>query len=646
MAATDVLPLPPSTHYAPEPRARRRRVRLLAVAALAVSVAYLTWRVTQTLDWSVWWLSVPMLLLEVHAVVGLALFTFSLWDLDGVVPAGPVSTTTDRVAVLIPTYNEPEEILLPTIAAAVALEPRHETWVLDDGDRPEIRALAESLGASYSARRDRKDAKAGNLNQALTHIDADFVAVLDADHVATPDFLRHTLGYFAAPDVALVQTPQEFYNGESFEHVQPRTRGLTRQERQVYSEQALFYRAIQPGKNRFKGAFWCGTGAVIRVAALREVGGVATGSVTEDIQTTIRLQRRGWRSVYHNEVLARGLAAATVDQYALQRHRWCTGAMQVLRHERPLTGPGLTLAQRVAYAATLLGWFDAWRTLGYLLLPLVVVLTGVSPIRALWPAFLTWFSVTFGLQQLALWRLGRGYSHPLPTVIFELVRMTPTLQATTALIRRRVPEFRVTPKGRLEDDRGRAPAPRVLVALLGLSLLSMGWYAATLAGLTPLTYGTPPVAHGAFFWLVLNAVIITGAIRRVRAERYAGERRASVRFPVHRPVMLGHHPCELLDVSLTGARVVLPADAGLVPGGARYDLHLELHDGAVRYPCTVRGHWLLPGGDVRVGLEFADVAPHERARLALWAFGLSDHPDPLPAQPVEQARVPASVGAA
>ena len=96
---------------------------------------------------------------------------------------------------------------------------------------------------------------------------------------------------------------------------------------------------------------------------------MAVETVTEDIHTTIRLHRRGWRSVYHNEVLARGLAAADSDQYAAQRVRWGTGAMQVLRVENPLLVSGLTLRQRVSYASTVLGWFESWRSLGYLLIP-------------------------------------------------------------------------------------------------------------------------------------------------------------------------------------------------------------------------------------------------------------------------------------
>ena len=54
-----------------------------------------------------------------------------------------------RVAVLIPTYDEPSEVIAPTIAAACALEPAHETWVLDDGERPEVEQLAKALGARY-----------------------------------------------------------------------------------------------------------------------------------------------------------------------------------------------------------------------------------------------------------------------------------------------------------------------------------------------------------------------------------------------------------------------------------------------------------------------------------------------------------------
>ena len=360
-AAVEPAPRAAAGLPAPEPKGRRAVIRTTALVAIVATAAYLGWRIGFTVRQSLW-LAIPLWLLELHALVGLGLFTFSLWDLDAAPrPAG--RTMADlRVALLIPTYDEPTEVLLPTVAAAVSLSPAHETWVLDDGARPWVEELAGTLGARYLARPEHDHGKAGNLNYALDRVDADVVGVLDADHVPASGFLEHTLGYFADPRVAVVQTPQEFYNADSFEH---RRRLFAARgddpddedpdDERLFGEQRLFYRAIQPGKNRWDAAFWCGTSALVRVEALREVGGVAEETVTEDIHTTIRMQRRGWRTVYHNEVLARGLAARNAEEYFTQRLRWGTGAMQVLHAEHPITGRGLGFAQRLAYASTLLG---------------------------------------------------------------------------------------------------------------------------------------------------------------------------------------------------------------------------------------------------------------------------------------------------
>ncbi|MGI8657600.1 MAG: glycosyltransferase family 2 protein, partial [Candidatus Limnocylindria bacterium] len=426
----------------PDPPARLFAIRATTALALLATAIYLGWRATSTLNLDAWYLALLMLVLEVHAAIGLVLFAFSLWDVD-VRPRRRGLRRIPSVAVLIPTYNEGPEILIPTIAAAVALKPVHDTWVLDDGDRPEIAELAERLGARYLTRSEHAHAKAGNLNHALGVIDAEILAILDADHVAAPDFLRATLGYFSDRRVALVQTPQDFYNVTSFEHGGGESYG------EPFHEQTLFYRLLQPGKNRWNAAFWCGTSAVVRASALREVGGAATETITEDIHTTIRFHRAGWKTVYHNEVLARGLAADDATQYQLQRNRWGTGAMQVLRTENPLFVSGLTLGQRLGYAATLLGWFDSWRTLGFLLLPPLVLVTGQIPILADGVTFAIAFGITYGLQQAALYMLGRGAYRPILSVVFDLVRMSPNFVATLTLFTSKTPRFKVTPKGRV-----------------------------------------------------------------------------------------------------------------------------------------------------------------------------------------------------
>ncbi|MDZ7675763.1 MAG: glycosyltransferase [Acidimicrobiales bacterium] len=605
-------------------------IRGSAVAALVIGTLYLGWRLTGTLNGDAITLSAAMWVLEVHAWAGLALFTFSLWDVDAT--PTPLNDLPDlRAAVLIPTYDEPVEILLPTVAAALALQPAHDTWVLDDGDRPHVAALAHQFGARYLARADRTGAKAGNINDALPVVEADLVAILDADHVPAPDFLLRTLPYFTDPDVALVQTPQDFYNETSFEHVHVNDRTGKRASR-VYSEQAVFNREIQPGKNRWNGALWSGTGAVVRVAALDSVGGVATSSVAEGIQTTIWMHRRGWRTVYHDEVLARGLAASTAAQYSQQRHRWCTGAMQVLREERPLSDRRLGFAQRLSYAATLLGWFDAVRVLGFLVLPPAVLLSGASPIDASLGLFVVLFVTWLAVQQHALWRLARGRMRLVPAAVFDLVRLEPTLRAIVGGLRGRELGSHVTPE-RGTRTPVNTPTSRLLTGLLAAHVVAGGWYALNVLGHGPLTYGMPGVAHGAAFWMVINASLLAMSIRRVRSERFAAERRASHRHAVTVDGTIDGKAVTITDLSLTGAQAIVPESR--VPAvGTDVKVFIPLDLGATGFRATVRSMRPDPTrtsvdtdddteNTVRIGLEFHPHQLNQKARLTLGLFAAS-----------------------
>ena len=600
---------------APESEGRRRWIQIVAGAALAASVAYLTWRLAFTLGGDLW-LSILLWLLELHAAVGLGLFAFSLWNVDSVRPPAPTRQTSLRLGVLIPTYNEPREVLFPTVAAAVALEPGHETYVLDDGRRPWVRAMCASLGARYVTREDRSHAKAGNLNHALATLDLDLVAIFDADHVPTADFLVNTLGYFDDPRIAVVQTPQDFYNLDSFEH--GRNRSLLWRERRFidFNEQRLFYRAIEPGKNRWNAAFWCGTNAIARVSALRDVGGIAHQSVTEDMQTTIRLHRRGWRSVYHNEVLAHGLAARNASEYHTQRLRWGTGAMQILHQEHPLTGRGLSLTQRIAYGATILGWFDAWRTLGYVLLPPAVIFSGAVPIHSAPWVFFAAFGLTFLLQRLAMAWLSRGYAPQGMAVLFEFVRLDSNIRATLTYLGRGERPFRVTAKD-ASQTRRRDRAPWTLWALIGLTTIAVAWFVLTLAGLTPTHYGVRWTAYGATFWATLNLGFMIAAVVRIRSDRYSTERRAAARLRASGPVTVSGRPGLLLDVSMGGALVRCEEDR-LPDGQVRLELSRAGHDLALL--SEVRGRQASPDGSLLLRLAFAPGQQQELARLARILF--------------------------
>ena len=88
-----------------------------------------------------------------------------------------------------------------------------------------------------------------------------YIAIFDADHAPGRDFLTRTLGYFEDPKLGFVQTPQDFYNLDSFQH---RRRGTGNT---FWTEQSLFFRVIQRGKDYWNAAFFCGSCAVVRRSA-------------------------------------------------------------------------------------------------------------------------------------------------------------------------------------------------------------------------------------------------------------------------------------------------------------------------------------------------------------------------------------------
>jgi cellulose synthase (UDP-forming) len=184
-------------------------VRFLVILTSALGLNYMVWRWLYSVHWAVWWIAVPLVLAETYSLIDSMLFGLTMWRLrrrPDPTPA-PEGLTVD---VFITTYDEPVELLRATVLAAQQIRYPHTTWILDDGNRPEIQEMAQATGTGWVTRStdwiDRpRHAKAGNLNNALMTTHGEFLLILDADQIASPDILDRTLGYFQDDQVALVQ---------------------------------------------------------------------------------------------------------------------------------------------------------------------------------------------------------------------------------------------------------------------------------------------------------------------------------------------------------------------------------------------------------------------------------------------------------
>ncbi|RNM15726.1 glycosyltransferase family 2 protein [Nocardioides pocheonensis] len=603
--------------------------------ALSALVGYLTWRIAYTLPAAgpnrvAAWVLIGF---EAVPLVGMAFRIVTLWNIDSAAPA-PVTEAPRgmTVAVLIPTYDEPAEVIAPTIAASCALQPAHETWVLDDGDRPWVAEICRAYGARYVSRPVHDHAKAGNLNHALdlmareaaegTAEEIDVVAVLDCDHVPLPSFLTATLGWFDDPEIALVQGPQSFYNGGAFD------------DDGVNGEQGLFFNVLMAARNHpGAGPFWCGSTALVRTRALREIGGVSTDTIVEDMHTTLALLRAGWRSVYHHQTLAVGLAPATADQYLLQRRRWGLGAMQVLLQER-LWGAKRWLSWRnyYEYLTGTLWWLEGAATVLVLMVPVALLLSGAQTSTAGPLSFTAVFAGTFVLR---LWGAKRLYRHQLSwtnALALRILRIPVGLSCLWWLVTRRTLEFQVTPKSGA-DARVVGRVPRVLLVLLGALVLILGYSAAGLAGLVPWR-ATPGATVASGAWLVVAATTVGFGVRRIRAAEFASSRRNSHRFAVTAKVTVDGYLTDLVDASVGGVSVRMPAHEG--PGPGLVELGLP---GAGRLQLALVRAAVEDGFDPDDRLVSLRVLPGDWAAmrtLSLWLFhtptgAASDLPRGVPA---------------
>ena len=533
---------------------------ILVTLLLIASSRYIWWRLTRTLDLSPgieFSLGIGLLAAEVYSWTILV-----LGYLQNAHPLGrdPVPLPDDRstwptVDVLIPTLNEPLSVVTPTILAALALDwpiDRLRVYLLDDGNREEFREFANRAGVHYVARTEHLHAKAGNLNHALGVTDGALVAVFDCDHIPVRSFLTTTPGWLLRdPKCALVQTPHHFFSPDPFE------RNLGTFHR-VPSEGELFYGLVQDGNDLWDATFFCGSCAVLRRAALAQIGGIAEQTVTEDAHTALRLHRHGYTTAYLHQVLAGGLAVETLAAHIRQRVRWARGMAQIFRIDNPLLGPGLTPLQRLCYANAMLHFFAGLPRLVFLTAPLSFLFFEFHVINAAAVTLASYALPHLVQSAVANSHIQRRFRHSVWNEAYETALSWYTAMPTLlALIDPRSGRFNVTAKGGTIDHEyfeWHISMPYIVLAIANL----IGLVMAVPRFLFWNTFETDTVVLNAL-WTLFNLTLL-GAVLGVAAER--AQRRGAQRVQKALPAKLIRADgsilaCHTTDFSTTGMRVLL-----------------------------------------------------------------------------------------
>lgn len=356
-----------------------REMFMMFSVSVILGFSYLVWRVFFTIDYSanlVWPLT--LLFAEAYSFVVFAIFAFASLHVRNKLPSMSAKDINyfPSVDIFICTYNESENILRDTITGCKNIRYKNKKiYLLDDGNRLDIKKMADEVGINYIKRDTNEGFKAGNINNALKYTDGELIAIFDADHIPVSTFLLELVDYFKDHNIGIVQTPQHFMNPDPFEKNLVVGRPLS-------NEQDLFFRVIQPGLARWNAAICAGTNFIVRRAPLLKIGGLPHNTVTEDMDLGLRMRHLGLMIRYHNKPLAVGFAPETFKDYLSQRMRWAAGTIQIFLFNRGIFFKDLSGPQKTFYLSGLMYYFFGFPRLIFIMSPILYLLFDIKPLAA------------------------------------------------------------------------------------------------------------------------------------------------------------------------------------------------------------------------------------------------------------------------
>jgi cellulose synthase/poly-beta-1,6-N-acetylglucosamine synthase-like glycosyltransferase len=276
------------------------------------------------------------------------------------------------VSILIPAFNEQETILGAIQGALLQDYPDFEVIVIDDGSTDRTPQLVATTGARL-VRHASNRGKAAALNSGLAAARGEVIVTNDGDGFLDPEALAHLVRPLADPGVGAVAGQVRLFHPE----------GSVRRIQVLEYDycQGLVKRAQYATAGTVLVAPW--PVSAFRADLLRELGGVPTDTLTEELDLTLGIIAHGFRVAYEPRAVAYTEAPRTDAELRRQRIRWGRGGLQVFAKHRGLLG-----SRRLGFFGmfwlpySLLSWYApaSVAILGMALIPLLASESG-DPVR-------------------------------------------------------------------------------------------------------------------------------------------------------------------------------------------------------------------------------------------------------------------------
>ncbi|MDR2618742.1 MAG: glycosyltransferase [Treponema sp.] len=578
--------------------------RLLFFATMISTFTYLFWRMFFTLPIHY---GVASLVAGVLMLVSEILSTLQALDKFSNIksiaePELPVIPESwfPHVDVFIATHNESTDILFKTVNGCTFMDypdkKKIHVYICDDNNRPEMAALARELKVGYFGLTGNKLLKAGNLNNAMRQTDSPLVVTFDADMIPTRNMLTKTVPYFFLPNVkklpdgtwverepeeidpnfkiGFIQTPQSFYNPDLFQF-------NLYSEGRIPNEQDYFFREINVIRNAANAAIYAGSNTVISRKALEEVDYIATGTITEDFATGIKIQRKGWTTYATATPLAHGLAPDDIESLIKQRERWGRGCVQSLQNMNIVLMKDMPITAKLSYINCYFYWWSFLARLVFIMAPILfavfhlrVLICTVEQFFIFWIPYFVLYSLTTKLTSGAT--RNQHWNGVIDTIMFPYLSGPILLEALGFKLKK----FAVTRKDRLTEKK----PPTIIYALPHFFLLFASFLALIIC--IQLTLQSAMMHNIVMmYWLVINSKnLILAIFFMMGRENIRETERFYVELPVELRTGWSTVSAKTADISEDGMALILDRpeyfdpekDFDLTITGAPYEARMRV----------------------------------------------------------------------
>jgi cellulose synthase/poly-beta-1,6-N-acetylglucosamine synthase-like glycosyltransferase len=233
------------------------------------------------------------------------------------------------ITFLVPAYNEEKNIrkCLDSLASLNYPKEKLKIIVIDDGSTDNTGKIVKEY-KDVKLITQKNSGKATALNHGLKYVDTELVATMDADSCPDRNYLLNLVGYLEKKDVAAATPAIKVSKVSSW---------LTKIQWVEYLYQVFLRKVFS--------IFGCeyvvpGPGGVYKTSIVKEIGGWDEKSITEDMEITFRLRKKGYRILNSINAFTYTNVPNKFSGLWNQRIRWFRGYLQnVKKHSYMILNP-------------------------------------------------------------------------------------------------------------------------------------------------------------------------------------------------------------------------------------------------------------------------------------------------------------------